>query len=99
MRVDATCADDHVVGSMSVHKYRRVRVWFYPGSLVFGEGSDAAPEGSTRGVWGTRATIEVVVYSFGSPWWWQRWPLFYNAGGTDMAADAASDTSVPLCWG
>jgi hypothetical protein len=43
--------------------------------------------------------IEAVVCSFGSPRWWRRWPLFYSAGSTDLAADAASDTSVPLCWG
>jgi hypothetical protein len=61
--------------------------------------SDAVPEGSAGDVGGMRATIEVVVDSFGSPRWWRRWPLLLGRGDTDMAADAASDTSVPLCWG
>ena len=99
MGADVTCADDRVVGSMSVHRYRRVRIWFYLGSLVFGEGVDVVPEGSTRGAWGTRVATEVVVCSFGSPRWWRRWPLFFSAGGTDMAADAAGDSSVPLRGG
>jgi hypothetical protein len=57
------------------------------------------PEGYDGDVGGTRAMIEVVVDIFGSPRWWRRWPLLLGRSGTDMAADAASDTSVPLCWG
>jgi hypothetical protein len=91
------CTDDRAVGSLSVYRYKRVCVRLDPGSLVFGEGADAAPEGSTRGTWGTRAAIEEVVHSFGFPRWWRRWPLFYGAGDTDMATDASGDTSVPLC--
>jgi hypothetical protein len=56
--------------SMSIHGYRRVRIWLDPGSLFLGEGADAAPEGATRGTRGTRAALEVVVISFGSPRWW-----------------------------
>jgi hypothetical protein len=93
------CTNDRAVGPLLVHRYMRVCVWLDPGSLVFGEGVDAVPEGSTRGAWGMRAAIEVVVCSFGLPWWWRRWPLFFGAGGPDMVADAAGDTSVPLCWG
>jgi hypothetical protein len=99
MGVDSTCVDDRAVGSMSIHRYRRVHVRLDPGSLVFGEGADAAPAGSSRGAWGMRAMIEAVVCSFGLPRWWRRWPLFYGAGGADMAVDAAGHTSVPLCWG
>jgi hypothetical protein len=73
--------------------------WVYPGSLVFGEGAHVAPESSTRDVGGTRAAIEAVVYSFGLPRWWRRWPLIFSRGGMDMAVDAAGSTSVPLCWG
>jgi hypothetical protein len=91
------CTDDRTVGPLSVHRCRGVCIWLNPGSLVFGEGADAVPTGSTRGAWGMRATIEVVVYSFGSPQWWRRWPLFYGAGGVDMVADVAGHTSVPLC--
>jgi hypothetical protein len=71
----------------------------YPGSLVSGEGVDAAPTGSSRGAWGARASTEVVVSDFGSPRWWRRRALLHGAGGTDLAADAAGHTSIPLCWG
>jgi hypothetical protein len=96
---DTACTDDSVVGLLSVHKYRRVLFWVYPGSLVFGEGAHVAPECSTRDVRGMRVVIEAVDYSFGSPWWWRRWPLLFSKGGMDMAADAAGSTLVPLCWG
>jgi hypothetical protein len=95
----SSCVDDRVVGSMSIHRYRRVHVRLDPGSLVLGEGVDATPKGTTRGARGTRATLEAVVCSFGSPRWWRRWPLLYSVGGIDMAADVAGDTSIPLCWG
>jgi hypothetical protein len=95
----AARTDDHVVGSMSIHRYWRVRVRHDPGSLVLGEGVDATPEGSTGGARGMRAVLEVVVISFGSPQWWRRWALVYGAGSADMVADVAGHTSVPLCWG
>jgi hypothetical protein len=47
---DAAFADDSAVGPLSVHKYRRVLFWVYPGSLVFGEGVDAMPECSAGDV-------------------------------------------------
>jgi hypothetical protein len=99
MGTDAACVDDRVVGSVSVHRCRRVHLWVDPSSLVFGEGVDVVPEGFAGDVGGTRATFEAVVFSFGSPRWWQRWPLLFHKGGTDMATDAAGDTAVPLCWG
>jgi hypothetical protein len=89
---DAACADDSTVGPLSVHMYRRVRFWVYPGSMVFGEGVDATPEGFAGDVWGTRAMIEAVVYIFGFPQWWRRWPLFFSRCSTDMATDAAGST-------
>jgi hypothetical protein len=75
MGADAACVDDRVVGPLSVHRCKRVCIWLDPGSLVFGEGADVAPEGSARDSRGTRATLEAVVFSFGSPRWWRRWPL------------------------
>jgi hypothetical protein len=70
VRTDTACADDSAVGPLSVHRYRRVHFWVYLGSLVFGEGVDAAPKSSAGDVGGTRAAIEAVVYSFGLPRWW-----------------------------
>jgi hypothetical protein len=84
---------------MSVDRYRGVCVWLHPGGLFLGEGADVVPEGATRGTRGTRAALEAVVISFGSPWWWRRQALFYGAGDADMAADVAGHTAVPLCWG
>jgi hypothetical protein len=47
--LDTARVDDRAVGPLSIHRYRRVFIWLDPGSLVFGEGADAVPEGSTRG--------------------------------------------------
>jgi hypothetical protein len=99
MGVDTARADDHAVGLLSIHRYRRVFFWLDPGSLVSGEGADAEPMGSSRGTWGMRASIEVVVHDFGSPRWWRGRALFHGAGNTDLAVDAAGHTAVPLCWG
>ena len=99
MGTDATCVDACAVGPLSVHRYRRVCIWLNRGSLIFGEGADAVPEGSARDARGTSAVLEAVVFSFGSPRWWRRWILFHGVGGADMAADAAVYTLVPLCGG
>jgi hypothetical protein len=61
MGVDTARADDRAAGPLSVHRYRGVCFRLYPGSLVSGEGVDAAPAGSSRGAWGARASIEAVV--------------------------------------
>ena len=99
MGTDATCTNSSAVGSLSVHRCRRVCIWVDPSGMVLGEGADVAPEGVIGDAGGTRATIEAVVYSFGSPRWWRRWPLLFSRGGRDMVTDAAGYTSVPLCWG
>jgi hypothetical protein len=84
---------------VSVHRHRGVRIWLHSGGLFVGEGADAAPEGAIGGTRGMRAALEAVVIDFASPWRWRRRALLYCAGGTDMAADAAGDAAVPLCWG
>jgi hypothetical protein len=43
----ATHVDDRIARLLSVYRYWRVCFWLPPGSLVLGEGTDAAPEGST----------------------------------------------------
>jgi hypothetical protein len=91
--------DDRVAGPLSVHRYQGVCVWLHPGGLVSGEGTDAKPTGSSRGVGGARALTEAVVSYFGSPRWWRRRAVLHGAGGADLAADATSHTSIPLCWG
>ena len=96
---DTARVDDRAAGPLLVHRYRGVCIRLYPGSLVSGEGADAAPVGSSRCAWGSRASIEVVFHSFGSPRWWRRRALLYGAGGTDLPADATGHTSIPLCWG
>jgi hypothetical protein len=97
--VDAAHADGSVVGPLSVHRCRRVCIWVHPGGLVLREGADVAPEGFTGDVGGARAVIEAVVDHFASSRWWRRWPLLFSRGDRDMVADAAGDTSIPLCWG
>jgi hypothetical protein len=67
--------------------------------MILREGVDVAPEGFTGDVGGARAAIEAVIDHFSLSWWWKRWPLIFNRGGQDMAADVAGYTSVPLCWG
>jgi hypothetical protein len=57
------------------------------------------PKGSTGDAGGARAVVEAVVDSFSSSRWWRRWPLLFDRGDMDMAADVVGDTSVPLCWG
>ena len=99
MGTDATCEDGGTVGPLSVQGWRRVCFRVHFSGLVFGEGVDAALEGYVRDARGMRAAIEVMVYSFGSPQEWRRWPLFFSRCDTDMATDAAGSTSVPLCWG
>jgi hypothetical protein len=96
---DPSCVDDCTTGPLSVHRHWGVCFWLHPGGLFPGEGADAAPEGVTGGTWGVRASTEVMVRDFGSPWWWRRRTLFHCAGSADMAVDAAGYTTVPLCWG
>jgi hypothetical protein len=99
VRIDAACTDGSAVGSLSVHRFRRVCIWVDPSGMVLRERVNVAPEGFNGDVRGARSVIEVVVDHFALSRWWQRWPLLFSRGGQDMVVDVAGYTSIPLCWG